>query len=114
MPAKKNLTLEEKLKIPILKLPLSRPVKNELYYKGVYTLKQLVDKYHCAPGRVCLPGFKDRVFAEAGYLLVAMGLDYGDKDKGEYNILDVLRSKLDRYVSKKNRKRIDKYVSEKV
>lgn len=113
MPARKNLPLEEKLRILVLKLPLSRAVKNELYYKGVYTLRQLVDKYHRAPGRVMLPGFKDKVFAEAGYLLVVMGLDYG-KGPGAYTILGSVGSKLNLYLNKKDKERINMYANKEV
>ena len=61
-----------------------------------------------------LPGFTDKVFSEAAYLLVTMGLDYGRKAKGEYNIIDTLGSKLDRWVSNKLRAIIDYYSNEEI
>lgn len=112
MTLRKNLPLEEKLKTPILQLPLCKEVKYELYGKSVKHLRQLYDKYHSAPGRLCLPGFKTRVFAEAGYLLVAMGLDYGNRRNGELNILGVLDSRLKEHVKSSRMRKIDEYANE--
>lgn len=75
MPTRKDLPLEEKLKIPVFKLPFSRAVKNELYYKGVRTFDQIVEKYNRYPGRVSLAGFTDKVYSETANLFIAMGLD---------------------------------------
>jgi hypothetical protein len=115
MTIREDLSLEEKLRIPILKLPFSREVKQELYDKSVTLLRHLYDKYHSEPGRVFLPAFKNKVFAEAGYLLVALGLDYGDWKKNEYNILDAVGSaRFDKYVKGCRQRKIDKYAKENV
>jgi hypothetical protein len=69
---RKNLPLEEKLKISIDKLPFSREVKNELLKKGNYSLRQIYEKFNSAPGRITLPGYTKRVYEETSYLIANM------------------------------------------
>jgi len=95
MVKRKDLPLEEKLKIPVMKLPFSKAVKNELYYKGVLTLGQIYDKYQREPRRSYLPGFKDSVFLETAYLIIDIGLDNGKYKLAEE--VDFKLSFLDEY-----------------
>lgn len=76
----KDLPLEEKLKIPVRKLPFSKEVKNEFERKSVYKLEKL---YHKVIGlieptgeikRVYLPGFTCDAYSESIRLLSALKL----------------------------------------
>ncbi|MCK4521890.1 MAG: hypothetical protein KAU20_04905 [Nanoarchaeota archaeon] len=72
MPRRKDLPLEEKLKIPVVKLPFSKIIKSELLDKGVYTLREIINKFNKAPGRICLPGYTKEVYEETSYLITKM------------------------------------------
>ena len=111
MPSIKNLPLEEKFReLHVFKLPFSKEVKNELYSKGVRNLGQIADKFLHAnskyQGRYWLPGFKDKVFAETCYLLVAMGLDYAGYKEDAF-----MRSKVGWYVDKGRKDKIKAYTN---
>ncbi len=75
MLVRRDLPLEEKLKILVKDLPISKDAKKNLLRQGVYDLDRLVHKFHEHPGRICLPFFSYKTFAEAGYLVVRMGFD---------------------------------------
>ena len=109
--ARKNLSLEEKLKIPVWKLPFSKEVKDELYGKGVRSLKQIYDKCERYPGLSFFPGFKNRVFAESAHLIIAMGLDNKKYPLAEYVDIKIYSHG---FLERKRRLKIDAYVNERV
>ena len=75
----KDLPLEEKLKIPVRKLPFSKEIKDEFERKGVYGLGKL---YHKIRGLIdsegdilaYLPGFTCEAYSESIQLLGALSL----------------------------------------
>lgn len=82
MPTRKNLPLEEKLKIPIWELPFSKEVKNEFKKKGVHKLEKLYNKFlglRAYDGSVLhirpyLPGFTKEAYKESKHLLSVLNL----------------------------------------
>lgn len=114
MPLIKDLPLEDKLGLHVLKLPFSKEVKNELYSKGVRNLGQIVDKFLYSnfkyQGRYWLPGFKDKVFAEACCLLSAMELDSAYFSGDDF----MQKAKVRWHVDNKRNERINAYVNKNV
>lgn len=84
MVTRKDSPLEEKLKIPVRKLPLSSKVKKELLNKSVYSLKQIYDKFlklidpKDGAMKVYLPGFTRDTYWEIRELITEIGLISGD------------------------------------
>jgi len=99
----KNLPLEEKLKIPIRKLPFSKEVKTEFERKSVYGLEKLYYKVlgliePTGEMRVCLPGFTCEAYSESIRLLSALKLMPKDNRISE----KYLSSKLLSYANKES------------
>lgn len=71
--------MEEKLKIPVRKLPLSKEVKVEFERKSVYSLRRLYEKFQRlidtdGSMMVYLPGFTREAYNESLRLLSALEL----------------------------------------
>ena len=99
MPRRKDLPLEEKLKILVVKLPFSKRIKSELLDKGVYTLREIINKFNKSPGRICLPGYTKGVYEETSYLITKM--NFYKKEHVIVQVASDLESNQEGYYKKK-------------
>jgi len=108
MPARRDLPLEEKLKLSVSDMPLSEDTKGNLLRQGVNVLDDLVIKFHKDPGRRDIPFLSCKTFAESGYLVVRMGFDA----LGSNYVSNGVRVQAADYLDNGIKKAIDSYVNE--
>jgi len=124
MSSRRDLPLEEKLKIVVKEMPFSEDTKEKLSKVGVYDLGDIVKRFHKYPGTITMGFFSYKTFAETGYLVVRMGFDasrgdFGSRKQFGGRDLDCFTSRgvwvrVVSHLSKEVRDRIDAYVNENV